>query len=144
MLRHRFGLPLLSVSLMCAAPALYAAELGFEAVIATVGACDLDPEQYQGMWSRHDALLINLPSSGTVNGILLTQFYWAPGRDGRVGNYGVVFNAPIEQVAAAFPQYVGASMVNGFDRHLVPLTTETHNPRNRSQTLLVCRGGARL
>ena len=129
---------------MCAVPTLHADQLGFEAVMTTVGACDLDPEQYRGLWPRHDAVLINLPSSGTVKGILLTQFYWAPGRDGRIGNYGVVFNAPIEQVAGVFPQFVGASMVNGFDRHLVPLSAETHNPRNRSQTLLICRGGARL
>ncbi len=130
------------VLILCASPASKAVEdLRFETVVEKVSACDIDIDRYRGMWSREDAILLRLPSSGTISGILVTQFYWAPGRNGSFGNYGVVFNAPIAQVLSNFPQFAAPALVNGFERHLVPLAKETGNPRNKSQTLLVCRGG---
>ena len=124
---------------------LYAREeLGFQAVLEQVSACNIEIERYKEMWVREDAVLINLPASGAINGILLTQFYMAPGRNGAVGDYGVVFNAPVAQVSSTFPQYIAHAMINGRERQLVSLFKETGNPRNRSQTLLVCRGGTSI
>lgn len=117
-------------------------DLSFETVIEQVGGCRLDMARYRGLWAREDAVLISLPSGGAIRGIIVAQFYMAPGRNGSEGDYGVVFAAPLAQVASTLPDLAGQVHLDGRQRRLVPLVDETGNPRHRNQTLLVCKGGA--
>ncbi len=134
---------LLAVVLLC--ESAYAAdELRFETVVERVSTCQIDISLYRPLLTGSDAILINLPSSGALSGILVTQFYFAPGRNGKHDDYGVVFNAPFSQVASTFPEIAANVILNGRERELVPLARETGNSRNKSQTLLICRGGVSL
>ena len=134
---------LLAVVLHC--ESAHAADvLHFETVVESVSACRIDISLYRPLLTSSDAILINLPSSGALSGILVTQFYFSPGRNGKQDDYGVVFNAPFSQVASTFPEIAASAMLNGRERELVPLARETGNPRNKSQTLLVCRGGVAI
>lgn len=140
--RHALALGLAAGMLGLGGSGACGADLQFDTVMAQVRGCLVDISRYRGLWTREDAVLLNLPAGGAIGGILISQFYMAPGRNGSEGDYGVVLNAPITQVANQFPELAGAVMLNGRQRRLVSLATETGNPRNRSQTLLVCRGGA--
>lgn len=117
-------------------------ELSFDTVLAGVSGCQLDLTRYRGLWARQDALLLNLPAGGAVRGIIISQFYMAPGRNGSEGDYGIVLNAPLAQVVATLPDLAGPATLNGRQRRLQPLRDATGDPRHRAQTLLVCRGGA--
>ncbi|MFN0316160.1 MAG: hypothetical protein ACKVQA_14115 [Burkholderiales bacterium] len=118
--------------------------LSFETVVESVRTCQIDTRLYQAFLARSDAILINLPSSGALSGILVTQFYFAPGRNGKHDDYGVVFNAPLPHVASALPELAAQVILGTHERELVSLARETGNPRNNSQTLLICRGGVAL
>lgn len=126
---------------MCGGTAA-AADLSFETVLAAVSGCQLDMAHYRGLWTREEALLLSLPAGGAVRGIVISQFYMAPGRNGSEGDYGVVLNAPLAQVIARLPDLASPAAINGRQRRLLPLADATGDPRHRGQTLLVCRGGA--
>lgn len=138
----KFSALLLGCAVWLGCTPVPAADLSFETVMERVSGCELDITRYRNLWARDDALIINLPAGGAIKGILVSQFYMAPGRNGSEGDYGVVLNAPMAQVAITFPDLAGKMTLNGRQRLLVSLFGETGNPRHRSQTLLVCRGGA--
>jgi hypothetical protein len=122
----------------------HAVELDFERIWDSVRTCQIDTDRYRALWTRGDAMLIALPSSKAMSGVLVTQFYLAPGRNGKLDDYGIVFNAPFAHVSSTFPEYLTTVVLNGRERNMVPLARETGDPRNKSQTLLVCRGGVLL
>ena len=129
-------------ALLVAGPVWCAGDLSFEQALDQVKGCELDTTRYRALWPRQDALLLSLPAGGAINGILLNQFYLAPGRNGGEGDYGIVLNAPLAQVVTSFPELAASTMVNGRRRQLVNLALETGNPRHLSLSLLVCRAGA--
>ncbi|MSQ58126.1 MAG: hypothetical protein EXR36_00320 [Betaproteobacteria bacterium] len=131
---------LMALALQCS-HAVGATALSFETVLERVRACQIDTALYRPFLAHPGAILINLPSSGALSGILVTQFYFAPGRNGKHDDYGVVFNAPLAHVASTLPEFAAQAIVNAHERELVPLARETGNPRDKSQTLLICRGG---
>jgi hypothetical protein len=135
-----FAVLAVCVSLLPWARARAAQDLRFDQVLDQVSKCEIDIERYARLWVREDAILINLPNSGAINGILVTQFYVVPGRAGGPADYGIVLNAPVAQVQSSFPELDGVIVINGRKRQLLPLVRETGNPRNRGQTLLICRG----
>ncbi len=139
----QWRVPLLAALLYCDG-ADAADVLRFEDVVESVSTCQIDISLYRPLLTSSEAILINLPSSGALSGILVTQFYFAPGRNGKHDDYGVVFNAPFSQVASTFPDLAGSVILNARERDLVPLARETGNPRNKSQTLLICRGGVSI
>jgi hypothetical protein len=131
---------LLALALLCRS-AIGADAPSFETFVESVRTCRIDTRLYRSYLERADAILLNLPSSGALSGILVTQFYFAPGRNGKHDDYGVVFNAPLPHVASALPQIAAQVILGTHERELVSLARETGNPRNNSQALLICRGG---
>lgn len=118
----------------------------FEQVFARVVACSLDPARY-GLagWvaGRADAVVIALPASGAIRGLLVNEFYFAPGRYGGE-QYGLVINAPLDAVANAFPELAGRQTVNGYLRRLSRLSDETGERGARRKTLLSCTAGTEV
>jgi len=76
-----------------------------------------------------------------VRGFVITTFYFSPAREGKGEGYGLVFNAPLEAVARAFPELVARETVNGHLRRLLRLSDETSDRKAARQTLLVCNSG---
>lgn len=116
--------------------------LRFDTVLEQVAGCSLDISRYRGLWVREDALIINLPAGGAIQGIVVSQFYMAPGRNGSEGDYGIVLNAPVAQVASKLPDLAAPMTLNARQRRLVSLASETGQIGRGGQSLLVCRGGA--
>jgi len=115
----------------------------FDDFFRGVSQCTLNLSQYSDVRSDTDpeAVLISLPTAGSVRGVLITTFYFSPARDGHREDYGLVFNAPIDQVAAAFPELAARETVHGYLRRLRRLSDETSGRAAERQTLLVCTGG---
>jgi hypothetical protein len=129
--------------LLAAAMPLVRAEMPtFEDFFRGVSGCSLEMARYRPMVDAHnEGLLIALPSGGAVRGLLITAFYFSPGRGGNGDGYGLVFNAPIEAVARGFPELAGKQTVNGHLRQLLRLSDETGQDSGRRKTLLMCTDG---
>jgi hypothetical protein len=115
----------------------------FDEVFKRVVGCSLDPARYDlagRLRGQVDAVILALPTSGAVRGLLVNGFYFAPGRQGG-DQYGLVINAPLDVVANAFPELAGRQTVNGYLRRLVRLSDETGDTGARRKTLLSCTAG---
>jgi hypothetical protein len=115
----------------------------FEQFFRQVAACNLDPTRYDlagRVRGQGDAVMVALPTSGSVRGLLVIAFYFAPGRSNG-DQYGLVFNAPLDLVAKAFPELTGRQTVNGHLRRLARLSDETGDRAARRRTLLLCMAG---
>ena len=112
-----------------------------------VSECRLDMSRYAAdtlIEPLGEGVMIALPTAGAVRGFLITAFYFAPGRTGGAEQYGLVFNAPIDAVASAFPEFASRQTVNGYVRRLARLSDETGDEKAARKTLLVCKGGTAL
>jgi hypothetical protein len=118
----------------------------FDDFFKRVAGCALDIAQYDldvGLRGQADAVILSLPTSGSVRGVLVTGFFFSPSR-GLADRYGLVFNAPLDVVAGAFPELAGRRVVNGHLRGLTRLSDETGELRARRRTLLVCVAGTEI
>lgn len=114
----------------------------FEAFFGGVSECNLQMARYRDFVDASaEGVLINLPSGGAVRGLLITAFYFSPGRGGNGDGYGLLFNAPIEAVARSFPEFAGKHTINGHLRRLLRLSDETGEESGRRKTLLMCTDG---
>jgi len=136
----RYTLMLISMCL----PVLGFAEVpSFDEFYTGVSECRFDLSRYTDvpMDPYAEAVLISLPTAGSVRGFVITTFYFSPARDGKGEGYGLVFNAPLEAVAHAFPELVARETVNGHPLRLLRLSDETSDRKSVRQTLLVCNSG---
>jgi len=136
----RYTLMLISMCL----PVLGFAEVpSFDEFYTGVSECRFDLSRYTDvpMDPYAEAVLISLPTAGSVRGFVITTFYFSPARDGKGEGYGLVFNAPLEAVAHAFPELAARETVNGHLRRLLRLSDETSDRKSVRQTLLVCNSG---
>jgi hypothetical protein len=118
----------------------------FDQFFERVVGCSLDPARYDlagRLGGRADAVVLALPSLGSVRGLLVSGFYFAPGREGG-DQYGLVINAPLDVVANTFPELAGRQTVNGYLRRLVRLSDETGDRGARRKTLLSCTAGTEV
>jgi hypothetical protein len=132
------------VLIWMALPAMGLAEVPtFDEFYAGVAECRFDLGRYADvpMDPYSEAVLIALPTAGSVRGFVITTFYFSPARDGKAEGYGLVFNAPLEAVARAFPELAVRETVNGHLRRLLRLSDETSDRKASRQTLLLCNSG---
>jgi hypothetical protein len=115
----------------------------FDDLYRGVSACSFDLSGYTDvpMEPYSEAVLISLPVAGAVGGFLVNAFYFAPAKGGKGENYGLVFNAPFEAVAEAFPELAVRETMNGHLRRLLRLSDETGDRSAGGKTLLMCSGG---
>src|SRR5215468_8225112 len=135
---------LFAVFALCAMPCMALAEMpSFEEFYTGVSECRFDFSRYADvpMEPYADAVLISLPTAGAVRGFIISTFYFSPARDAKAEGYGLVFNAPLDAVANAFPELAARETVNGHLRQLVRLSDETNDRKAARQTLLLCNSG---
>jgi hypothetical protein len=115
----------------------------FDDLYRGVSQCSFDLSRYNDvpMDPYAEAILISLPVAGAMRGFLINTFYFAPAKAGRGENYGLVFNAPLEAVADAFPELAQRETINGHLRRLLRLSDETGDRSAGRKTLLICSGG---
>jgi hypothetical protein len=115
----------------------------FDDLYRGVSQCSFDLSRYNDvpMDPYAEAILISLPAAGAMRGFLINTFYFAPAKAGRGENYGLVFNAPLEAVADAFPELAPRETINGHLRRLLRLSDETGDRSAGRKTLLICSGG---
>ena len=121
-----------------------AAELpSFDDFFRQVSECRLDLSRYGSVIEpTRDGVLISLPNAGAVRGFLVDSFYLsAAGPDG-AEEYGLLFNAPLDSVNKAFPEFAGRHTVNGYVRRLASLAEQSRERGANRKTLLVCTGGS--
>jgi hypothetical protein len=134
-------LPFLLLCAIC--PSALAEVLSFDEFYAGVSQCRFDLSRYDDipMDPYTEALLIALPNAGAMRGFLITTFYFSPAREGKAEGYGLVFNAPLDAVAHAFPELAARETINGHLRRLLRLSDETNDRKAARQTLLLCNSG---
>jgi hypothetical protein len=115
----------------------------FDQFYEGVSECRLDFSRYANIPfdPTAEAVLISLPTAGAVRGFLITTFYFSPGGVGKAERYGLVFNGALDDIAHAFPEFVGNETINGHLRRLLRLSDASYQASDRRQTLLVCAGG---
>jgi hypothetical protein len=115
----------------------------FDDLYRGVSQCSFDLSRYNDvpMDPYAEAILISLPAAGAMRGFLINTFYFAPAKAGKGENYGLVFNAPLEAVANAFPELAQRETINGHLRRLLRLSDETGDRSAGRKTLLICSGG---
>ena len=79
--------------------------------------------------------LISLPAAGAMRGFLNQYLLLRSGEGGEGENYGLVFNAPLEAVADAFPELAPRETINGHLRRLLRLSDETRDRSAGRKTL---------
>lgn len=130
---------------LCGAPSEVRAALPtVEELYRGVTDCRFDLSHYADlpMEPYAQAVLINLPIGGAVGGIFVDTFYFVPPRDDQGEDYGIIFNAPLDTVAAKLPELMLRATRNGYLRRLVRLSDETGDSAARNKTLLHCTGGS--
>jgi hypothetical protein len=115
----------------------------FDDFYTGVSECRFDLSRYADvpMEPYAEAVLIALPNAGAVRGFVISTFYFSPAREGKSEGYGLVFNAPLDAVANAFPELAARETVNGHLRRLLRLSDETNDRKAARQTLLLCNSG---
>jgi len=119
----------------------------FEDFYQGVSECRLDMARYHGetlVEPFSEGVVIALPAGGAVRGLVITAFYFSPGRAGGAEQYGLVFNAPIDAVVSSFPDFASRQTVNGYLRQLSRLSDETGDEKDVRKTLLMCKAGTAL
>jgi hypothetical protein len=128
--------------LLLATMPVYGELPSFDDFFRGVSGCSLEMARYRVMVdAAGDGVLIALPAGGAVRGLVVTSFYFSPGRAGQGDGYGLLFNAPLEAVARSFPEFAGKQTINGHLRQLLRLSDETGQDSGRSKTLLMCTDG---
>jgi hypothetical protein len=137
----------LSAALFTVGELAQAALPSFEDFYQGVSQCRLDMTRYDTetlVEPFSEGVVIALPAGGAVRGVVITAFYFAPGRAGGAEQYGLVFNAPIDTVASTFPDFASRRTVNGYVRQLSRLSDETGDEKDVRKTLLMCKSGTAL
>jgi hypothetical protein len=114
----------------------------FEEFFAGVSECRLDMTRFGALIDAYgEGAVIALPSAGALRGYLIDSFYIVPRRGQTPGQYGLLINAPLAAVRAAFPEFVDRATVNGHLRQLTKLSEQTRSGGAARKTLLVCTEG---
>jgi len=114
----------------------------FDEFFTGVSECRLDMTRFGALIDTYgEGAVIALPSAGALRGYLIDSFYVVPRRGQTPGQYGLLINAPLVAVRAAFPEFVERAAVNGHIRQLTKLSERMRAGDAGRKTLLVCTEG---
>jgi len=114
----------------------------FDQFFTGVSECRLDMERFSTLIDAYgEGAVIALPNAGAMRGFLVDSFFVVPRHGQTPAQYGLLFNAPLEAVRQAFPEYAERATVNGHLRQLARLSEYTRTSGARRKTLLLCTDG---
>ena len=133
----------LALTAACLGAGRVQAELpSFDDFFKQVSECSLDMSRYGSVIEpTRDGVLISLPFAGAVRGFLIDSFYVSAGGPDGAQEYGLLFNAPLDAVGRAFPEFVKRRSVNGYLRRLASLGEQSRERGATRKTLLICTAG---
>ncbi len=87
------------------------------------------------------AMIVRVGEAVLAQGVTAHLFYFAPGKDGRKDDYGLILDAPVDTVEKALPAFAGGREVNGYWRDLEPIGDPDGSGYGQDKSLFVCRAG---
>jgi hypothetical protein len=96
----------------------------------TGNAPEIDPEA--------QAMVLRVEKATLAKGLTAHLFYFAPGKDGKADDFGLILDGPPALVAKALPRYAAAKRVNGYTRELRTIGDPDGTGGGEDKTLLVC------
>jgi hypothetical protein len=86
-----------------------------------------------------EAMVLKVGAAAIGGGVTSHLFYFAPGKDGRRDDFGLLLDAPIEVVRKALPALARPADLNGYRREVAPIGDPDGSSSGAAKTLLVCR-----
>jgi hypothetical protein len=88
-----------------------------------------------------EAMVLKVGKSEVGAGVTAHLFYFAPGRDGKRDDFGLLLDAPLEVVRKKLPALAKPIQVNGYLREVSAVADPDGSGNGERKTLLVCRAG---
>jgi len=128
--------------LVCASPA-GAQGLSASELVKEVENCSLKlTGEAPPIDAEAQAMIVKVEEAALAKGVTAHLFYFAPGKDGRADDFGLILDATPAQVKKALPRYAKAREVNGYTRDLEPIGDPDGTGAGQDKTLFVCRANA--
>lgn len=89
--------------------------------------------------AQAEAMVVRVTEALVAKGITAHLFYFAPGKDGRRDDFGLILDAPLAQIRKALPRLAKPREVNGYRRDLEPIGNPDDSNEGGDKTLFVCR-----
>ena len=86
-----------------------------------------------------EALVLKVGKADVGAGVTSHLFYFAPGKEGRRDDFGLLLDAPLEVVRKKLPALARPTKVNGYTRDVSPVGDPDGSGNGDGKTLLVCR-----
>jgi len=133
---------LLSLLLCAATLPATAAGLSAAELVREVENCSLQlTGEMPPIEAEAQAMIVKVGQAVLAKGVTAHLFYFAPGRDGRKDDYGLILDAPLNEVQKALPRYAEGREVGGYWRDLEPIGDPDGSGNGQEKSLLVCRAG---
>ncbi len=87
------------------------------------------------------AMIVKVGEAVLAQGVTAHLFYFAPGKDGRKDDYGLILDAPADTVQKVLPEFARGREVNGYWRDLEPIGDPDGSGSGQDKSLFVCRAG---
>jgi hypothetical protein len=88
-----------------------------------------------------EAMVLKVGKAEVGAGVMAHLFYFAPGKDGRRDDFGLLLDAPVDVVRKKLPALAKPAKVNGYVREISPVGDPDGSGNGEGKTLLVCRAG---
>lgn len=86
-----------------------------------------------------EAMVLKVGKADVGAGVTAHLFYFAPGKDGKRDDFGLLLDAPVEVVRTKLPALAKPTKVNGYLREVSPVADPDGSGNGQGKTLLVCR-----
>jgi hypothetical protein len=135
---------ILSVALALAAVTLAAAEgLSAGELLPDVQNCNLTlTGERPPMDPDAEALVLKVGKADLGGGVTSHLFYFAPGKEGRRDDFGLLLDAPLDVVREKLPALARRTKVNGYVRDVTSVGDPDGSGNGAGKTLLMCRAGS--
>jgi hypothetical protein len=88
-----------------------------------------------------EAMVLKVGKAEVGAGVTAHLFYFAPGKDGKRDDFGLLLDAPVEVVRRKLPALAKPTKVNGYLRDISAVGDPDGSGNGEGKTLLVCRAG---
>lgn len=136
----RFSGYLLSVILLLGTGAVRADGLSASELLKEVENCSLKlTGEAPPIDVQAQAMIVKVTEALLAKGVTAHLFYFAPGKDGKADDFGLILDAPPAQVQKVLPRLAKARDANGYRRKLESIGDPDGSGNGQDKTLIVCR-----